>query len=127
MVEIYQDMKHCGIYQALFKRPEGDSCFSIYQISCIKIKKELFVNNRRHFDRVCLCTFQLTVSGITFFLRFCRKFSEEIFFYRPLNSNKPNFVSFLVFFGAAASVTTKISSFETIVKREAIFNPVPKQ
>ena len=117
MVEIYQDMKHCGIYQALFKRPEGDSCFSIYQISWIKIKKELFVNKRRHFDRVCLCTFQLTVSGITFFLRFCRK----------LNSDKPNFVSFLVLFGAAASVTTKISSFETVAKREAIFNPFPKQ
>ena len=29
-------------------RPEGDSCFSIYQISWIKIKKKLFVNKRHH-------------------------------------------------------------------------------
>ena len=33
-----------GICLALFTNPEGDSCFSIYQSSWIKIKKELFVN-----------------------------------------------------------------------------------
>ena len=32
----------------------GDSCFSIYQISWIKMKKELFVNNRLHLVTVCL-------------------------------------------------------------------------
>ena len=50
--------------------PEGDSRFSIYQISWIKIKKELFVNK---------------------------------------------------------SFTAKILSFKTVVKREAILNPAPKQ
>ena len=29
-------MKHPGIYPPLFTDPEGDSCFSIHQIRCIK-------------------------------------------------------------------------------------------
>ena len=49
------------------------------------------------------------------------------FFYRPVKTDKPNFVCFLVFVGAAVSFTAKISSFETVAKREAILNPVPKQ
>ena len=36
----------------------------------------------------------------------------KIFFYRPVNADKSNFVSFLVFVAAAASFTAKISSFE---------------
>ena len=51
---------------------------------------------------------------------------RENFFYRPINSDKPNFVPLLVFVGAAASFTAKISPFETVAKREAILNPVPK-
>ena len=65
--------------------------------------------------------------GDHFFLRFCCKFSEKIFFYQAVNSDKPIFVSFLVIFGVTASVTAKISSFETVAKREAILNPVAKQ
>ena len=53
--------------------------------------------------------------------------SEKFFFYRPVNTDKPNFVFFLVFVGAAAPFTAKILSFENVVKREAILNPVPKQ
>ena len=41
--------------------------------------------------------------------------------------NMPNFATFLVFVGAAASFTATMSSFETVAKREAILNPVPKQ
>ena len=36
---IYRDVKHRGIYLALFTDSEGHSCFSIYQISWIKMKK----------------------------------------------------------------------------------------
>ena len=36
------DMKHWGVYLPLFTDPEGDSCFSIYQISWIKLKKVIF-------------------------------------------------------------------------------------
>ena len=36
MVDIYQDAKRRGIYPPLFTDPEGDSCFSIYQIRWIK-------------------------------------------------------------------------------------------
>ena len=44
-VKIYRDAKCRGIYLELFSGPEGDSCFSIYQIGWIKNdKKYLFVN-----------------------------------------------------------------------------------
>ena len=36
MVDIYRDAKRRGIYLPLFTDPEGDSCFSIYQIRWIK-------------------------------------------------------------------------------------------
>ena len=51
---------------------------------------------------------------------------ENVFF-RPVNTNKPNFVSFLVFAGATASLSAKILSFKTVAKREAIFNVVQKE
>ena len=35
-MDIYRDAKRRGIYPPLFTDPEGDSCFSIYQIRCIK-------------------------------------------------------------------------------------------
>ena len=90
------------------------------------MKKELFVNKRRHLVRVCLrCNWQCF--GDHFYDHFCCKFSENFFFYLPVNADKPDFVSFLVFVAAAASFTTKILSFETVGKREAILSPVPKQ
>ena len=57
----------------------------------------------------------------------CCKFSKNFFFYWPVNTDKPNFVSLLLFVGAAASLTAKIPSFETVVKQEAMLNSVPKQ
>ena len=39
-VNIDRDAKRRGRYLALFTDPEGDSCFSIYQISWIKLKKK---------------------------------------------------------------------------------------
>ena len=44
----------------------------------------------------------------SFFLWFCCKFSEKFFFFQPVNTDKPHFVSFSVFVGAAASFTAKI-------------------
>ena len=38
MVDIYRDAKRRGIYPPFFPDPEGDSCFSIYQIRWIKKK-----------------------------------------------------------------------------------------
>ena len=35
-MDIYRDAKRRGIYPPLFTDPEGDSCFSIYQIRRIK-------------------------------------------------------------------------------------------
>ena len=42
------------------------------------------------------------------FLWVCCKFGKKFFFFRPVNTFKPNFISFLVFVGAAASFTAKI-------------------
>ena len=36
MVDRYRDVKCRGMYPPLFTHPEGDSCFSIYQIGWIK-------------------------------------------------------------------------------------------
>ena len=36
MVDIYRDAKRRGTYPTLFTDPEGDSCFSIYQIRWMK-------------------------------------------------------------------------------------------
>ena len=36
VVDIYWDAKRRGIYQLLFTDPDGDSCFSIYQIRWVK-------------------------------------------------------------------------------------------
>ena len=40
---VYRDAKRRGIYLALFTDPEGDSCFSIHQISWIKNEKSNFL------------------------------------------------------------------------------------
>ena len=36
VVDIYRDAKRRGIYPSLFTNPEGDSCFTIYQVRLIK-------------------------------------------------------------------------------------------
>ena len=48
MVDIEREAKRPGIYLALFTNPEGDSCFSIFQISWLKMKKVTFVNQKPH-------------------------------------------------------------------------------
>ena len=48
MVDIYLDASRLGILLALLTDPEGDSCFSIYQISWIKMKKVTFRKKKRH-------------------------------------------------------------------------------
>ena len=88
----------------VFIDPEGYSCFSIYQISWIKIKKVFFVNKRRHLKFVY--TSIDSVSVIIFYD--FRETSVRNFFYRSVNTDKPNFVSFLVFVSTAASFTAKI-------------------
>ena len=65
MVNIYRDEKHRGIYLALFTEPKGDSCFSIYQISWIKMKKVTFCNLRASLSR------NFVYNGQTFW-RFCQ-------------------------------------------------------
>ena len=50
-VVIYRDAERRGIYLALFTDPEGDSCFSIYQISWIKMKKVTFCKLKTSLSR----------------------------------------------------------------------------
>ena len=64
-VYIYRDAKHRGIYLALFTDPEGDSCFSVYQISWIKMKKVTFCNLKASLSRNFVYNLQT-------FRRFCQ-------------------------------------------------------
>ena len=51
VVDIYRDATRRGIYPPLFTDPEGDSCFSIYQIRWIKKRfLNFFFWNFRHFS-----------------------------------------------------------------------------
>ena len=88
----------------------------------IKIKEELFVDKKHHLEFVYVSID--SVSGIIFYDLVANSV-RIFFFYRPVNTDKPDFVSFLVFVGAAASFTAKILSFEN-AKQEAILNTVPK-
>ena len=45
---VSRDAKRRGKFLALFTKHDGDSCFSTYQISWIKMKKVPFVNKKRH-------------------------------------------------------------------------------
>ena len=71
-VDIYGDAKRRGIYPPLFTDPEGDSCFSIYQITWIK--KCRFINGHNFF-----------------FWNFCETTSH--FSLRSHNSEYPNLLN----------------------------------
>ena len=109
-MEIYPDVKRRGIYLTLFTDPEGNSYFSIYQISWIKMKKSNFLQIKN-------------VTWSTAFLRFCCKFSMKIIFHLPVKNGKSKIVDFLVF----VCTTASISSIENISKRDAILAPVSNQ
>ena len=53
MVDIYRDAKRRGTYPTLSTDPEGDSCFSIYQIRWMKKKRffNFFFSNFRETTR----------------------------------------------------------------------------
>ena len=124
-VYIYRDAKRRGMYLALFT--EGDNWFSIYQIGWIKMKKVTFckfkTSLRRNF--VQFTNFLRILSSA--FLRFCRKYSMKIIFYLPVNTDKPKFVTFLVFACTTASFIAQNLSFENVSKRDVILTPVAKQ
>ena len=89
---------------ALFTDPEVDSCFSIYQISWIKMKKKVTfckfkTSLSRNFVYNFFFFFYTVFSKIlsSAFLRFCCKLSMKIIFYLPVNTDKPKFMAFWVF------------------------------
>ena len=66
VVTIYRHAKRRGIYLALFTNPEGDSCFSIYQISWVEMKK------------ITLFTYLQTFRGfVKWFLRLLLQIQHE--------------------------------------------------
>ena len=97
-VNIDRDAKRRGRYLALFTDPEGDSCFSIYQISWIKLKKSNVWKSKTSLSRNFVYNVQ-TFRGFfsTASLRFCRKFSMKIIFYLPVNTDKPKVVAFCLY------------------------------
>ena len=83
------------------------------------------LKKRRHLVK-SLFTFQLTVFRASF-LMVLTQIQSEVFFYQPVNTNKSNFVSFLVFVGAAASFTAIISFFEMSRNEKSFYDLAPKQ
>ena len=76
-------------------------------------------------SEVSLFLSSYSVSGIICY-DFVEKFSKKIVFYRPVNTHKPNFFSFLVFVGAADSLTALKFHLSKLWRNEKK-NPVPKQ
>ena len=107
---------------------EGDSRFSIYQISGIKMKKSnFFVNLKRHLEGSFFTIYKHFGDFSSAFLRFCCKFSKKIVFYLPVNTDRLTLVAFLVFVWTTASFISQISSSENLSKRDAILPSVVKQ
>ena len=119
-----------GIYLVLFTEPERDSCFSIYQISWIKIKQVTFRLLKTSLCRNFVYNLQWDIWGVlsSAFLRFCCKFSMEVIFYLPVNTDKPKFAALLLFVCTTAfKFIAQISSSENASKRDAILAPDAKQ
>ena len=96
---LYTTIPRLGIFLALFTDPEGDSCFCIYQISWIKMKKVTFCTLKTSLSTNFVYNLQ-TFRGfrqVPFCVSFFCKFSTKIIFYPPVNNDKPKFVAFFVF------------------------------
>ena len=119
VVKINQHAKCRGIYLALFTDPEGDSGFSINQISWIKRKKGTFC-------KLSLCR-NFFYTFVKCILRFCCKFSVKIIFYLPVNTDKQKLVTFFIFVCTTAIFIAQISSSENVSRWDAIWAPVAKQ
>ena len=77
-----------------------DSCFSIYQISCVKMKKGIFCKLKPSLSRE-LCSKFKNISPILS-SALCW-FSMKIIIYLPVKNDKPKFVAFLIFVCTTAS------------------------
>ena len=118
-------MNSGGIYLALFTDPEGDSCFSIYQISRIKMKKVTFCKLKMSLSRNCtLLTIYKHFGGFCqMHLTILMQNQHENNFLSTSNTDKPKFVAFLVFVCRNASFI----SLAQISSSDAILAPVAKQ
>ena len=59
VADIYTETRSVEVYlAALFTDPEGDSCFSIYQISRIKMRKVSFCKLKTSLSRNCIYNLQ---------------------------------------------------------------------
>ena len=57
-----------------------------------------FLNYKRHLVGILLTVYKHFGNLATAVFRFCCKFSTKIFFYLPVNNEKPKFVAFLEFY-----------------------------
>ena len=64
---------------------------------------------------------------VKWILQLCCKFSIKIIFYLPVNTDKPKFVTFLVFVCMTATLIAQILSSENVSKPDTILAPVAKQ
>ena len=84
---IYRDAKRRGIYLALFTDPEGDSCFSIYQISWIKMKKVTFCTLKTSLNRNIVHNLKTFRDFIKWIFMFCFFLFFLVFFLQIQHEN----------------------------------------
>ena len=119
-VEVY------SVYLVRFTDPEGGSCFSIYQISWIKMKRITFCKLKTSLSRSFVYNLQPFWDFVRCIFKILLQIQHENNFL-PVHNDKPKFVTFLVFVGPTASFIAQISSSENVSKRDAILAPVAKQ
>ena len=84
---IYREAKSRGIYLALWTDPEGDSCFRIYQISWIKLKKATLCKLKTPLSRNFVHSLQTFRGFVKFILPFCCKFSMKVIIFLPTSEH----------------------------------------
>ena len=107
----------------VFTDLEGDSCFSIYQISWIKLLCKLktsysrkFVHNLQTFRGSCQVRFYDLVTNS----------AKKVIFSLPVNTDKLKSVAFVVFVCTTASFIAQ-TFVSRVFKRDTILAPVAKQ
>ena len=98
-----------NIYLALYSDPEGNSCFSIYQISWAKLKKLTFCESKTPLSRNFVCNLQT-------FRGFCQVHFSLLL--QIQNNILPC---------TRTSFIARILSSENVSKRDTILAPVAKQ
>ena len=107
--------------------PWGDSCFSIYQISWIKLKKVTFCKLKTPLSRNLFTVYKHFEVCQVHFTILLQIQQEGNFLTYQQNTDKPKVVAFLIFVCTTTLFIAQILSSKNVSKRDAILAPGTKQ